>query len=194
MLKSETLTATKSMLILTVFGTAVVSLDIVVLGQLVDKKLESVMILHDYFTVFAVMSGAGFIGLLAFSSETPQGAVNMLKILSIAAAASVFLIILTETIGYIEYRLPDPDSAKSKIKQTFPFAHEPMFESMEYMGLLGPMWAGLVAYLAWHYNDRMFTDRAVKSTLMAMISLAIMYALFISLMGIVPTKIASVQG
>ncbi|AIC16742.1 hypothetical protein NWT39_12225 [Nitrososphaera viennensis] len=182
------------MLILTVFGTVVVSLGIMVLGQLVDKKLESVMILHDYFTVFAVMSGAGFIGLLAFSSERQQGAVNMLKILSIAAAASVFLIDLTGTIGYIEYRLPDPDSAKSKIRQTFPFAHEPMFESMEYMGLLGPMWAGLIAYLAWHYNDRMFTDRAVKSVLMVMISLAIMYALFISLMGIVPTKIASVQG
>ncbi|WP_144239703.1 hypothetical protein [Nitrososphaera viennensis] len=194
MLKSETLTATRSMLILTVFGTVVVSLGIMVLGQLVDKKLESVMILHDYFTVFAVMSGAGFIGLLAFSSERQQGAVNMLKILSIAAAASVFLIDLTGTIGYIEYRLPDPDSAKSKIRQTFPFAHEPMFESMEYMGLLGPMWAGLIAYLAWHYNDRMFTDRAVKSVLMVMISLAIMYALFISLMGIVPTKIASVQG
>ncbi len=174
--------------------TTVVSVGMVVLGHLVDKKIESVMILHDFFTAFAIMSGAGVIGVLVFSSQRHHDAVNVIRMLSIAAAVSVFIILITGTIGYIEYRVSDPDSAKSKIKSTFPYAHSPMFETMEYMGLLGTMWAGLIAYLAWHYKEQMFTNPAIKNMMVALISLAIMYALFISLMGIVPTKIASVQG
>jgi hypothetical protein len=101
---------------------------------------------------------------------------------------------MTGTIGYIEYRLAEPDSAKSKILETFPFAHEPMFEVMEYVGLVGTMWTGLLAYLTWHFKARMFTDAGVRNLMIVLISLAIMYALAVSLMGIVPTKIASVQG
>lgn len=194
MLRTKQLDATNSLIFLIVLGTVLVSIGIVALGFLVARPLESAMILHDYFAVLALMSGAGFVGLLVLSTTGSPGAVRTLKALSLLAVTSVFLIDVTGTIGYVEYRLPDPDSAKSKIKATFPFAHEPMFETMEYLGLLGPMWAGLVAYLVWHYNARMFTDRAVKRMLVALISLAIMYALFISLMGIVPTKIASVQG
>lgn len=97
-------------------------------------------------------------------------------------------------LGYIEYRLPDADSAKSKIMDTFPFAHEPMFEVMEYVGLVGTMWTGLLAYLTWHFKDTMFTSIGVRNIMIVLISLAIMYALIVSLMGIVPTKIASVQG
>ncbi len=174
--------------------TTIVSVGMVILGHLVDKKIESAMILHDFFTAFAIMSGAGVIGVLVFSSQRHHDAVNVIRMLSIAAAVSVFVILITGTIGYVEYRLSDPDSAKSKIKATFPYAHSPMFETMEYMGLLGTMWAGLIAYLAWHYKEQMFTNPAIKNMMVALISLAIMYALFISLMGIVPTKIASVQG
>ena len=94
----------------------------------------------------------------------------------------------------MEYRLPDPDSAKSKIKEVFPFAHEPMFETMEYAGLLGPMWAVLIMYITWHYEKSIFTKHAIRNTLTILISYAIIYALFISFMGIVPAKIASVQG
>jgi hypothetical protein len=167
----------------------------------VGKSIESVMILHDYFTVLAIMSGAGFIGVLAFGSShagqhmahSPD-AINILKVLAFTAVASAFLIEITGTIGYIEYRLPDPDSPKSKIKQVFPFAHEPMFETMEYLGLVGTMWTGLLAYLTWHFRERMFADAGVRNLMVVLISLAIMYALVISLMGIVPTKIASVQG
>lgn len=201
------MTATKALAFIVVVGSALVSVAMVAMGQAVGKGIESVMILHDYFTVLAIMSGAGFIGVLIFGSgRAGEGgqqqqihyyypdAINVLKILAFTAVASAFLIEITGTIGYIEYRLPDPDSAKSKIKEIFPFAHEPMFETMEYLGLVGTMWTGLLAYLTWHFKDRMFSDAGVRNAMIVLISLAIMYALVVSLMGIVPTKIASVQG
>lgn len=200
--KRSSLTATKALAILVVGGSILVSITMVILGQVVGKRIESVMILHDYFTVLAIMSGAGFIGVLIFGSNhsgqqiqhhTPD-ALNVLKVLAFTAVASAFLIEITGTIGYIEYRQPDPDSAKSKIKEIFPFAHEPMFETMEYLGLVGTMWTGLLAYMTWHFKEKMFTNVGVRNTIIVLISLAIMYALVISLMGIVPTKIASVQG
>lgn len=198
---SGSLTATKVLAIFVVASSVLVSITMILMGQAVGKGIESVMILHDYFTVLAIMSGAGFIGVLAFGSN-PLGqqmqhysdAINVLKVLAFTAVASAVLIEITGTIGYLEYRLPDPDSAKSKIKEIFPFAHEPMFETMEYLGLVGTMWTGLLAYLTWHFKERMFTEKGVRNMMMMLISLAIVYALVISLMGIVPTKIASVQG
>jgi hypothetical protein len=199
--RSSSLTAPKALAILVVASSILVSAGMILMGQAVGKGIESVMILHDYFTVLAVMSGAGFLGILVFgSSQLGQqmqhhpDAIKVLKVLVLTAVASAFLIEITGTIGYIEYRLPDPDSAKSKIKEVFPFAHEPMFESMEYLGLVGTMWTGLLAYLTWHFKERMFTEVGVRNMMIALISLAIVYALVISLMGIVPTKIASVQG
>jgi len=197
----SSLTATKALAIFVVASSVLVSITMILIGQAVGKGIESVMILHDYFTVLAIMSGAGFIGVLAFGSN-PLGqqiqhysdAINVLKVLAFTAVASAVLIEITGTIGYLEYRLPDPDSAKSKIKEIFPFAHEPMFETMEYLGLVGTMWTGLLAYLTWHFKERMFTEKGVRNMMMMLISLAILYALVISLMGIVPTKIASVQG
>jgi hypothetical protein len=148
------------------------------------------------------MAGAGFIGVLVFGSSQTMGhqiqyhpdAVNVLKVFAFTAVASSFLIEITGTIGYIEYRLPDADSAKSKIMDSFPFAHEPMFEVMEYLGLVGTMWTGLIAYLTWHFKEKMFDNVGVRNMMIVLISLAIIYALVVSLMGIVPTKIASVQG
>ena len=67
-----------------------------------------------------------------------------------------------------------------------------MFETMEYLGLLGTMWTGLIAYLTWHFKERMLVEPSVKNTMIVLISLAIIYAVVISLMGILPTKIASV--
>ncbi len=196
------LTPTKALALIVVIGSILISIVMVVLGQAVGKDIESVMIIHDYYIVLAIMSGAGFIGLLVFGSsligqqqvQRYPDAINTLKLLSLTAVASAFLIEITGTIGYIEYRLPDPDSAKSKILEIFPFAHEPMFEVMEYVGLVGTIWTGLLAYLTWHFKEKMFTDIGVRNTMVLLISLAIIYALVVSLMGIVPTKIASVQG
>lgn len=199
--RTRSLTVTKSLAALVVLGSVIISIGMIVMGEMVGKGIESVMILHDYFTVLAVMSGAGFIGVLAFGSSIAgqhiannRDAINVLRVLAITAVASAFLIEFTGTIGYIEYRLSDPDSPKSKILEIFPFAHEPMFEVMEYVGLVGTMWTGMLAYLTWHFQGRMFTEVGVRNLMIVMISLAIMYALVISLMGIVPTKIASVQG
>jgi hypothetical protein len=195
------LTPTKALALVVVVGSILISIVMIILGQAVGKGIESVMIIHDYYIVLAIMSGAGFIGVLIFgSSQIGQqiqrypDAINTLKVLVFTAVASAFLIEITGTIGYIEYRLPDPDSAKSKILEIFPFAHEPMFEVMEYVGLVGTIWTGLLAYLTWHFKERMFTDIGVRNTMVVLISLAIIYALVVSLMGIVPTKIASVQG
>jgi hypothetical protein len=195
------LTPTKALAFVVVVGSILISIVMIILGQAVGKGIESVMIIHDYYIVLAIMSGAGFIGVLIFgSSQIGQqiqrypDAINTLKVLVFTAVASAFLIEITGTIGYIEYRLPDPDSAKSKILEIFPFAHEPMFEVMEYVGLVGTIWTGLLAYLTWHFKERMFTDIGVRNTMVVLISLAIIYALIVSLMGIVPTKIASVQG
>jgi hypothetical protein len=198
---SSLLTPTKALAFVVVVGSILISIIMIILGQAVGKGIESVMIIHDYYIVLAIMSGAGFIGVLVFgSSQIGQqvqrypDAINTLKVLAFTAVASAFLIEITGTIGYIEYRLPDPDSAKSKILEIFPFAHEPMFEVMEYVGLVGTIWTGLLAYLTWHFKEKMFTDIGVRNTIVLLISLAIIYALVVSLMGIVPTKIASVQG
>jgi hypothetical protein len=198
---SSLLTPTKALAFVVVVGSILISIVMIILGQAVGKGIESVMIIHDYYIVLAIMSGAGFIGVLVFgSSQIGQqvqrypDAINTLKVLAFTAVASAFLIEITGTIGYIEYRLPDPDSAKSKILEIFPFAHEPMFEVMEYVGLVGTIWTGLLAYLTWHFKEKMFTDIGVRNTMVVLISLAIIYALVVSLMGIVPTKIASVQG
>jgi hypothetical protein len=197
----SSLTAPRALALGVVVGSALISILMIVLGQAVGKGIESVMIIHDYYIVLAIMSGAGFIGLLVFGSsqigqqiQHYRDATNTLKVLALTAVASAFLIEITGTIGYIEYRLPDPDSAKSKILEIFPFAHEPMFEVMEYVGLVGVIWTGLIAYFTWHFKERMFADVGVRNATIVMISLAIIYALVVSLMGIVPTKIASVQG
>ena len=197
----SSLTAPRVLALGVVVGSALISILMIVLGQAVGKGIESVMIIHDYYIVLAIMSGAGFIGLLVFGSsqigqqvQHYRDAINTLKVLALTAVASTFLIEITGSIGYIEYRLPDPDSAKSKILEIFPFAHEPMFEVMEYVGLVGVIWTGLIAYFTWHFRERMFADIGVRNAMIVMISLAIIYALVVSLMGIVPTKIASVQG
>jgi hypothetical protein len=194
--------AAKFLSLFVVASSVLVSITMVILGQAVGKGIESVMIIHDYYIVLAIMAGAGFIGVLVFGSSQTMGhqiqyhpdAVNVLKVFAFTAVASAFLIEMTGTIGYIEYRLPDADSAKSMIMDSFPFAHEPMFEVMEYLGLVGTMWTGLIAYLTWHFKEKMFNNVGVRNTMIVLISLAIIYALVVSLMGIVPTKIASVQG
>jgi hypothetical protein len=88
------------------------------------------MILHDFYTILAIIIGAGFIGVLLFGNNNNNknknqrdSAANILKYISLIATISVFAIVITGTIGYIEYRLPQIDSAKSIIIRTFPFTH-----------------------------------------------------------------------
>ena len=195
---TKTISATKSLLISTTTGIVIVTIAILILGLLVDKKIESIMILHDFYIVLAIMTGTGFIAVLLFGNNNNanerDSAANILRYISIIATISVFAIVITGTIGYIEYRLPQIDSAKSTIIRTFPFAHNAMFETMEYAGLIGPLWSTLITYITFHYKEQIFANIAVRNSLVIMTSLAIVYSLIISLTGIVPTKIASVQG
>jgi small basic protein len=59
---------------------------------------------------------------------------------------------------------------------------------------MGTVWATLIAYLTHHFEEKIFTNSLIKNGLVMLISIGIVYALIISLAGIVPTKIASVQG
>lgn len=62
----KTIPATKSLLISTITGIVIVTIVVPILGQLVDRKIESIMILHDFYIVLAIMTGAGFIGVISF--------------------------------------------------------------------------------------------------------------------------------
>ena len=190
---------TKLYLTVLTIGIIIISAGIVVMGQTLDKEIEGVMLIHDFYIVLALITGSIFIGLLYFANFVDReyqkkDAVLLAKILTLTALISAFIIQITGSIGYIEYRSPDPDSAKSQIKQTFPLAHDPMFETMEYLGLIGVMWTGLITYITWYFKEKIFRHTVLKNALISLTSLAIIYALFISFMGIVPTKIASVQG
>ncbi len=66
---TKTISATKSLLISTTTGIVIVSIAVLILGLLVDRKIESIMILHDFYIVLAIMTGAGFIGVLLFGNN-----------------------------------------------------------------------------------------------------------------------------
>ena len=196
---TENISKTKLHLTVLTIGIIIISAGIVVMGQILDKEIEGVMLIHDFYIVLALITGSIFIGLLYFANfahieHQKKDAVLLAKILTVTALISAFIIQITGSIGYIEYRSPAPDSAKSQIKQTFPLAHDPMFETMEYLGLLGIIWTGLITYMTWYFKEKIFRHNVLKNALISLTSLAIIYALFISFMGIVPTKIASVQG
>jgi uncharacterized membrane protein len=198
-LVTENISKTKLHLTVLTIGIIIISAGIVVMGQILDKEIEGVMLIHDFYIVLALITGSIFIGLLYFANFVDReyqkrDAVLLAKILTVTALISAFIIQITGSIGYIEYRSPDPDSAKSQIKQTFPLAHDPMFETMEYLGLLGIIWTGLITFITWYFKEKIFRHTVLKNALISLTSLAIIYALFISFMGIVPTKIASVQG
>ena len=193
---NDTYSRTKFFLTFVLIGIFFTSVGIIFIGQILGKQIEGVMLIHDFYIVLALITGPIFIGLLYFANIEYQkkDAVLLAKISTLTALISVFIIEITGTIGYIEYRSVDVDSAKSKIKQIFPLAHSPMFETMEYAGLIGTMWTGLIAYITWYFKEKIFINNVLKNALIILTFLAIVYALFISFMGIVPTKIASVQG
>jgi len=139
------------------------------------------------------MTAAGFIGLLVFSNEQRKGAINTLKILALITTVFVFALNITGAYGYAYYRLPAPDSPRTIIMETFPVAHEILFETMEYASLVGPIWATMITWLTWHFKERIFTNPAIKNVMLILIVLAVLYALTIAYTGVVPTRIAAVR-
>lgn len=161
--------------------------------MVLHTTLDIVMLTHGFLTTFALMTAAGFVGLLVFSNEQRKGAINMLKMLALLTTIFVFALDISGAYGYVFYRLPDPDSPRSVIKQTFPAAHEVLFETMEYLSLAGPIWATLIAWLTWHYKHKIFTNIAVKNTMLVLIIVAVLYTLVIAYTGVVPTRVAAVR-
>lgn len=160
---------------------------------MLHTTLDMVMLLHGFLTTFALMTAAGFVGLLVFSNEQRKGAINTLKILALITTIFVFALNITGAYGYVYYRLPAPDSPRTIIKETFPIAHEILFETMEYVSLIGPIWATMITWLTWHFKDSIFTNTAIKNTMLILIVLAVLYALAIAYAGVVPTRIAAVR-
>jgi hypothetical protein len=62
---------------------------------MVGRPLESIMILHDFYTVFAIVTGVDFIGVLAFINERQHP--DMVKILKILFAAATLSTIMATT-------------------------------------------------------------------------------------------------
>lgn len=160
---------------------------------MLHTTVDIVMLLHGFLTTFALMTAAGFVGLLVFSNEQRKGAINTLKILALITTIFVFALNITGTYGYVYYRLPTPDSPRTIIKETFPIAHEILFETMEYVSLIGPIWATMITWLTWHFKDSIFTNTAIKNTMLILIVLAVLYTLAIAYAGVVPTRIAAVR-
>jgi hypothetical protein len=161
--------------------------------MVLHTTLDIVMLTHGFLTTFALMTAAGFVGLLVFSNEQRKGAINMLKILALLTTIFVFALDISGAYGYLFYRLPNPDSPRSVIIQTFPAAHEVLFETMEYLGLAGLIWATLITWLTWHYKHEIFTNIAVKNTMLVLIIVAVLYTLVIAYTGVVPTRLAAVR-
>jgi hypothetical protein len=151
------------------------------------------MLMHGFLTTFALMTAAGFVGLLVFSNEQRKGSIDALKMLALLTTIFVFSLDISGAYGYVFYRLPDPQSPKSVILETSPAAHEVLFETMEYLGLAGPIWATLITWFTWHYKDKIFTNIALKNTMLVMITVAVLYTLVIAYTGVVPTRIAAVM-
>ena len=160
---------------------------------MLHTALDMVMLSHGFLTTFALMTAAGFIGLLVFSNGQRRGAINTLKVLALITTIFVFALNLTGAYGYLSYRLPEPDSPKMIIMEAFPVAHEILFETMEYLSLAGPIWATMITWLTWHFKEQIFTNIMLKRTMLVLIVLAVIYALVIAYTGVVPTRIVAVR-
>ena len=67
MLRSHKVNFANFFWIIIIFSVSVSAFAILLLGDLVNRNIESAMVLHDFFTVIAIMSGASIIGILVFS-------------------------------------------------------------------------------------------------------------------------------
>lgn len=157
-------------------------------------SLDLIMYTHSFLTISIIMIATVFISVLFFSTEQRKGTVKALMILALITTIFVFILVnITGLLGYIDYRMAVPDSPKTIILGLSPFVHEVYFETMEYVSLLGPIWATLITWLVWHYKEKIFTNVAIKSTISVLVILALSYALVIAYTGIVPTRIEAVH-
>lgn len=154
--------------------------------------VEIVMLMHGFIASIALMAATWMIGVLR-SKELGAEDVSRVKWVSVGTVFLVFLMIFSAGYGYIFYRARIPTSARSIILGTAPWAHEVVFESMENVGLLGPLIATAIAYVVWHYGADIVKEPAVKRTLLIMLVIGILWGLVLMGEGVIPTRIASVR-
>jgi len=155
--------------------------------------VEIVMLLHGFLATIALMAATLLIGVLLFSKELNAQDVSRLKWISLVTAFLVFLLNFTGGYGYVYYRVSSPNSARSIILATAPWAHEVFFEAMEYISLIGPVVATAVAYVVWHYGADITKEPAVRRALLMMLAGGILWGLALISAGVIPTRIASVR-
>lgn len=154
--------------------------------------LEAVMMLHGSFVVFVFVTTM-VSGIVVAVGRPREGTIRALKSLALLTALFVFAVNLTGIYGYMFYRLPVPESPRSIILEMYPFAHEVLFETMEYLSLVGLIWATLIAWLVGHYKARALEEPALRRGTLILIVLGTFWLVWLIFSGIIPTLIEVVR-
>jgi len=153
--------------------------------------LESMMFLHGLFVTFSVVV-AVIIASIILRSSLQGKVLRGLKMFAFLLVVLSFAVNLTGAYGYLFYRLPTADSPKSMILEVDPFAHEILFETMEYLGLIGPIWSVAIAWMIGYYGERFATVMELRRMLLLFIILFVAWTVAVSYTGLIPTMIAPV--
>lgn len=154
------------------------------------------MVTHGWFVSIALMTAAGFFGLIAFARELNVWAVRAMKFLAALTFVLVVLVDITGAYGYVWYRLPAPTSPRSIILKTDPFAHQILFENMEYVSLMGPILSAVITYLVFHFGGDLVKPPAAPwavRSVASLLVLAVILTFALSYAGVIPTRIAAVK-
>jgi hypothetical protein len=151
--------------------------------------LGSVMFLHGLSATFSIVSAVIIASMISRGGLRAKS-LRELKTFSVLLVVFSFATNITGTYGYLPYRLSSPDSPKSLILKTEPFAHEILFETMEYLGLIGPIWSVVIAWMIIYNGERAATDSGLRRTLLLLTILLATWTVAVAFTGIVPTMIA----
>jgi len=154
--------------------------------------LETVMLLHGLFAASAFLSSIITMSIV-YSGRLREKSLSRLRAFSLLTVISLLAVNITGLYGYISYRLPNPDSPRSIILMTWPLAHEVLFETMEYLGLIGPVWSALVAWLIWHYKGKIVEEPGLRRAVLVIMLLGFLMILGLSYAGLIPTMITPVR-
>src|SRR4030042_4034016 len=114
------------------------------------------MFLHGLFATFSIVV-AVIIASIILKGSLQGNSIRGLKMFALLLVILAFAVNLTGAYGYLFYRLPTADSPKSLILEVDPFAHEILFETMEYLGLIGPIWSVAIAWMISYYGKQLAT-------------------------------------
>ena len=135
--------------------------------------------LHVGFGELALLFTIATLFILAWVS--PKRKVMMAKIASLAGAVSAFVSWLVSGLYYVVYYGPQ---VKPVIKEgPWPWAHGIFMEGKEHVFLFLPFIAMILLFLVWKYADRWDEDRAVRLSILAVGSIAIIIPVLMAVSG-----------